>query len=167
MGGTWLPESPARAGAPGPGGESPAIRVLIAEDVRVVRDTLVALLSLEPGIEVAAAVATGDQIVPAALEQRPDVAVLDIGLPGIDGLTAAAELGRRLPGCAVLILTGLDATAGLGAAPHAGVRGFLRKDEPAGELIDAVRAVARGEQVTGSRLAGPAHRPDGDPAQPR
>ena len=103
MGGPRIPVSPARrAGQPGPGGdESPVIRVLIAEDAGVVRDTLVALLGLETGIEVAAAVAAGDQIVPAALEHRPDVALLDIGLPGVDGLTAAAELASlpaQLPG---------------------------------------------------------------------
>jgi two-component system response regulator DesR len=169
MGGPQIPASPARrARHASPGNsESPAIRVLIAEDVDVVRDTLVALLGLEAGIEVAAAVATGDQIVPAALEHRPDVALLDIGLPGVDGLTAAAELASRLPSCRVLILTGLDAPANLGAALRAGVRGFLFKDEPAGELIGAVRAVARGEQVIDSRLAGLAHRPDGDPGQRR
>lgn len=169
MGGPRIPASPARrARQASPGdSESPAIRVLIAEDADVVRDTLVALLGLEAGIEVAAAVATGDQIVPAALEHRPDVALLDIGLPGVDGLTAAAELTSRLPSCRVLILTGLDAPANLGAALRAGVRGFLFKDEPAGELIGAVRAVARGEQVIDSRLAGLVQRPDGDPGQRR
>jgi len=136
---------------------------MIAEDAAVVRDTLVALLGLETDIEVAVAVAAGDQIVPAALRHRPDVALLDIGLPGIDGLTAAGDLASALPGCRVLILTGLDDPANLGAALRAGVRGFLLKDEPAGELIGAIRAVARGEQVIDSRLAGLAHRPDEDP----
>jgi two-component system, NarL family, response regulator DesR len=169
MDGPRIPVSPARrAGQPGPGGdESPVIRVLIAEDVAAVRDTLVALLGLETGIEVAAAVAAGDQIVPAALEHRPDVALLDVGLPGVDGLTAAAELASRLPSCRVLILTGLDAPANLGAALRTGARGFLLKDEPAGELIGAVRAVARGERVIDSRLAGLPHQPGGDPGQQR
>ena len=139
------------------------IRVLVAEDVRVVRDTLVALLGLEADIEVAAAVASGDQIVAAALEHRPDVALLDIGLPGTDGLTAAAELAVRLPGCRVLILTGLEASGNLSAATRAGVHGFLLKDKPAEELIGAVRAVARGERVVDSRLAGP----EGDPGRAR
>lgn len=165
MGGPQIPVSPARHARQASSGddESPVIRVLIAEDAAVVRDTLVSLLGLEPDIEVAAAVAAGDQIVPAALQHRPDVALLDIGLPGVDGLTAAGELRTRLPSCRVLILTGLDAPANLDAALHAGVRGFLLKDEPAGELIGAVRAVARGVQVIDSRLAGLAHRPDGDP----
>jgi two-component system response regulator DesR len=132
------------------------IRVLVAEDVAVVRDTLAALLGLEPDIQVAAAVASGDQVAPAALEHRPDVALLDIGLPKVDGLAAAAELARRLPGCRVLILTGLEAPGHLDAALRAGACGFLLKDGPAGELIDAVRAVARGERVIDARLAGQA-----------
>lgn len=132
------------------------IRVLIAEDVTAVRETLTALVGLEPDLRVVAAISSGDQIVPAAVEHRPDVAVLDIGLPGTDGLTAAAELAQRLPGCRVLILTGLEAPGNLPAAWRAGVAGFLLKDGPAGELIAAVRAVAQGEQVLDSRLAGEA-----------
>ena len=143
-----------------------AVRVLVAEDAPVLRDTLVALLGLEPGIEVVAAVASGDQIGPAALEHRPDVALLDIGLPGVDGLTAASELAERLPGCRVLILTGLDAPAHLAAARRARVSGFLVKDQPADELIGAVRAVARGEQVIDSRLAGPPGPAEPGPAEP-
>jgi two-component system response regulator DesR len=83
------------------------IRVLVAEDVRILRDTLVAVLALETDIEVVAELASGDRIVPTAVEQRPNVAVLDIDLPGLDGLSAAAELHERLPECRVLILTGL------------------------------------------------------------
>ena len=145
---------PARSGQQA--GWRPAIRVLVAEDVAVVRETVVALLGLEPGIEVAAALASGDQIVPAAVLHRPDVALLDIGLPGIDGLTAAAQLAGQLPGCRVLILTGLQAPAGLEAALRAGVSGFLLKDGTADDLIRAVRAVARGERVIDPRLAGTA-----------
>jgi two-component system, NarL family, response regulator DesR len=128
------------------------IRVLIAEDVRVVRETLVALLSQEEDIEVVAAVASGDWIVPAALEHHPDVALLDIDLPGADGLTAAAELAGRLPGCRALILTGLGTPENLRRALAAGVLGFWLKDGPAGELIDAVRAVAAGGRVFDPRL---------------
>ncbi len=141
------------------------IRVLVAEDVPVVRETLAALLGLEPGIQVAAAVGSGDQIVPAAVEHRPDVALLDIGLPGTDGLTAAAELATRVPGCRVLILTGLESPGNLGAALRAGVAGFLLKDGPADELIRTVRAVARGEQVIDARLAGQAPGPAGPPTE--
>lgn len=131
------------------------IGVLVAEDVPAVRQTLTALLGLEPDIEVRAAVASGDQIVPAALEHHPHVALLDIGLPGTGGITAAAELARRLPACRVLILTGIEEPGNLEAAIGAGACGFLLKDGPADELIAAVRAVARGEQVIDPRLAGP------------
>lgn len=126
-------------------------RVLVAEDVEVLRDTLVALLELEGDLEVVAALATGDRIVPEALERDPDVALLDIDLPGTDGLTAAAELRDRLPACRVLILTGIlsgPATPDIRTlALAAGVSGFLVKDGPADDLIDAVRRVARGERV--------------------
>jgi two-component system, NarL family, response regulator DesR len=130
------------------------IRVLVAEDAAVLRQTLISLLSLEPDIEVTAALATGDQIIPTALEHYPDVALLDIGLPGTDGLTAAAELARRLPGCRVMILTGLASPGNLEAALRVGARGFLLKDSTADELIAAIRAVARGERVIDPRLGG-------------
>ena len=120
----------------------------------MVRRTLVSLLGLEPDIEVTAALATGDQIIPAALEHHPDVALLDIDLPGTSGLAAAAELARRLPACRVMILTGLAAPGNLEAARRAGARGFLLKDSTADELIAAIRAVARGEQVIDPRLGG-------------
>src|SRR5690606_22395774 len=87
--------------------EERVVRVLIAEDMRILRDTLVAVLDLEEALEVVAAVASGDGIIPAALEHRPDVAVLDIDLPVVDGLTAAAELHEKVPSCRILILTGL------------------------------------------------------------
>lgn len=139
------------------------IRVLVAEDVRVVRETLVALLALEDDVEVVAAVAAGDHILPAALEQHPDVALLDIDLPGVDGLTAAAELAARLPGCRALILTGLGTPENLRRALAAGVPGFWLKDGPAGELIDAVRTVAAGGRVIDPRLGQVA---DGSRADP-
>jgi two-component system, NarL family, response regulator DesR len=132
-------------------GRRRVIRVLLAEDVAVVRDTLAALLGLEPDLEVCAAVASGDDIVPYALAHGPDVAVLDIDLPGINGLAAAADLLRELPACKVLILTGLDTPGNLDAALSAGAHAYLLKDRPAEELISAVRAVARGERVIDPR----------------
>jgi two-component system, NarL family, response regulator DesR len=151
-----VPASP--QGQPGPeraGAERRVIRVLLAEDVRAVRETLAALLDLEADIEVAAAVASGDQVVPAAVEHRPDVALLDIGLPGTDGITAAGQLAGLLPHCRVLIVTGLDAPGNLDAALRAGARGFLLKEGPAAGIIGAVRAVARGERVIDPRLSNP------------
>jgi len=167
MGSTPVPAPPARQHAPRAGSTGPrrVIRVLLAEDVTVVRDTLAALLGLEPDIEVTAALASGDQIIPAALAQRPDVALLDIGLPGTSGLAAAAQLARHLPACRVLILTGLEACGNLDAARQAGARGFLLKDIPAENLIAAVRAVARGEQVIDPRLAGALPDPGPGPGQ--
>jgi two-component system response regulator DesR len=131
--------------------------------VQVVRETLVALLSLEDDIEVVASLASGDQIVPAALRHRPDVALLDIDLPGADGLTAAAELAARLPACRTLILTGLGTPENLRRALEAGVPGFLLKDGPADELIEAVRAVARGDRIVDPQLAHLADGPGPDP----
>jgi len=127
------------------------IRVLVAEDTRILRETLVTLFSLEDGIEVVAQVAAGTGIVPAALEHRPDVALLDIGMPGADGLSAAAELARRLPDCNVVVLTALETPDNRRRAAAAGVSGFLLKGVPAAMLIDAVRSAAR---QAGSRRPG-------------
>ena len=127
------------------------IRVLVAEDTRILRETLVTLFSLEDGIEVVAQVAAGTGIVPAAIEHRPDVALLDIGMPGADGLSAAAELSRRLPDCNVVVLTALETPDNRRRAAAAGVSGFLLKGVPAATLIDAVRSAAR---QAGSRRPG-------------
>jgi two-component system response regulator DesR len=120
------------------------IRVLVAEDMRILRDTLVSVLNLEEDIEVVAQVAVGDGIVPAALAERPDLAVLDIDMPRVDGLTAAAELHERLPACRVVILTVLGRPGLLRRALAAHVSGFLVKDAPSDELIGALRRVAAG-----------------------
>jgi two-component system response regulator DesR len=127
--------------------------VLIAEDMRILRDTLVAVLNLEDDLEVVAEVASGDRIVPAALEHRPDVAVVDIDLPAIDGLTAAAELHRLAPACRILVLTGLGQPGHLRRAVAAHVSGFMVKDAPSDELVAAVRQVAGGGRVFDPKLA--------------
>jgi two-component system, NarL family, response regulator DesR len=129
------------------------VRVLVAEDMQILRDTLVAVLDLEDDIEVVGEIATGDKVVPAALALRPDVAVVDIDLPGVDGLTAAAALRDRLPECRVLILTALAVPSNLRRALDAHVAGFLGKDAPSQDLIAAVRRVAAGERVIDPRLA--------------
>ncbi|MGW0801416.1 response regulator transcription factor [Nonomuraea sp. NPDC002799] len=143
------------------------IRVLIAEDMRILRDTLVALLELEDDFEIVAELASGPEILPAALHHQPDVAVLDIDLPGTDGLTAAAELHRRLPQCRVLILTGLGIPGTLRRALAAHVSGFIVKDAPSQELIDAVRRVAAGERVIDAKLALAALETADNPLSPR
>jgi two-component system response regulator DesR len=123
------------------------IRVLIAEDMHLIRGALVALISLEADMRVVAELDRGDAIVDTAVETRPDVAVLDIDLPGLDGLTAAAQLHHRLPECHTLVLTGLSQPGSLLRALQAHVRGFIVKDAPVETLADGIRRVARGERV--------------------
>jgi len=129
------------------------IDVLLAEDMHMVRGALVALLSLEPDIRVVAEVASGDEILPAARRHHPNVAVIDIDLPGIDGLSAAAELHEKLPECRTLILTSLGRPGTLRRALSARVGGFRLKDAPAAELADPIRGVASGRRVVDSQLA--------------
>src|SRR5499425_1529691 len=128
------------------------IRVLIAEDMHLIRGALVALLKLEPDIEVVAELDRGDVIVETALRTKPDVAVLDIDLPGLDGLSAATALHERLPSCRTLVLTGLSQPGNLLRALKAHVKGFLLKDAPAAELANAIRSVAEGRRVLDPEL---------------
>ena len=128
------------------------IRVLIAEDMHMVRGALVALLSLEDDMQVVAELERGDRIVQTALETQPDVAVVDIDLPGVDGLTADEQLYQRLPECRTLVLTGLSQPGNLLHALKVHVRGFIVKDAPADTLADGVRRVARGERVIDPEL---------------
>lgn len=129
------------------------IKVMIAEDVHMVRGALVALLRLESDIEVVAEVAGGNEIMPAAQATHPDVAVIDIDLPGKDGLTAAAELHEALPECRTLILTSLGRPGTLRRALAAKVGGFLLKDAPPDKLASAIREVSVGRRVVDSELA--------------
>ena len=122
------------------------IRILLAEDQHLIRGALLALIRLEPDMDVVADVDNGDDIVPTARRLRPDVAVLDIELPGTDGLTAAAELRDELPETKVLILTGLGHPGHLARALEAQVGGFMRKNAPSDELADALRRVAKGQR---------------------
>jgi two-component system response regulator DesR len=129
------------------------ITVLLAEDMHMVRGALVALLSLEPDINVVAEAVAGDEILPAARRTNPDVAVIDIDLPGIDGLTAAGEIHQHLPECRTLILTSHGRPGALRRALSAKVGGFLMKDTPAAELATAIREVVAGRRVIDSQLA--------------
>src|ERR1700744_5292840 len=123
------------------------IRVLLAEDMRILRDTLVSVLNLEDDIKVVAQVEAGTNIVPAVLAAGPALPVLDIDLPGLDGITAAAQLHERLPACRVVILTVLGRPGQLREALDAHVSGFMVKDAPSDQLIDVLRRVAAGERV--------------------
>jgi two-component system response regulator DesR len=129
------------------------IRVLVAEDTAILRDTLVAVIDLQPDLEVVAQLPSGGAIVRTAAETTADVALLDIDLPEMDGLSAAAELRREVPGCRVLILTAHAQPRNLRAALAAEVAGFLPKDTPASELIDAIREVAAGRRVVDASTA--------------
>jgi two-component system response regulator DesR len=129
------------------------IKVLLAEDMHMVRGALVALLGLEPDIVVVAEVASGDRILPMALLHRPDVAVIDIDLPLVDGLTAAVAVREQLPEVRTLILTSLGRPGTLRRALTARVDGFLLKDAPPDRLADAIRDVAAGKRVLDSQLA--------------
>lgn len=119
----------------------------------MVRGALAALLGLERDLQVVVQVARGDQVVEAALAHTPDVALLDIEMPGLDGLDAAALLRAALPSCAVLILTTFGRPGYLARAMRAGVRGFLVKDAPAAELATAIRKVMHGGKVIDPGLA--------------
>jgi two-component system, NarL family, response regulator DesR len=129
------------------------IRVLLAEDQAMVRGALRALLALEEDIAVVAEVSRGDQVVDAALAATPDVALLDIEMPGLDGISAGAALRLALPGCRTLILTTFGKPGFLRRAMEAGVSGFLLKDAPPQELALAIRKTARGERVVDPGLA--------------
>ncbi|WP_128381506.1 response regulator transcription factor [Streptomyces cavernae] len=130
-----------------------SIRVLLAEDQRMMRGALAVLLGMEPDMEVVAQIANGDTIVDTALRTRPDVALLDIELPGRSGLDAAADLHRECPDCRVLILTTFGRPGYLRRAMEAGAAGFLVKDGPVEELAEAIRRVLTGERVIDPALA--------------
>ena len=129
------------------------IRVLVAEDQTMVRGALRALLELEEDIEVVAEVGRGDEVVPAAKEHRPDVALLDIEMPGGDGLAAARELAVAVPECRAVVLTTFGRPGFLRRAMEVGAAGFLVKDAPVAELARAIRSVRAGERVIDRDLA--------------
>jgi two-component system response regulator DesR len=129
------------------------IRVLIAEDQAMVRGALASLLRLEDDIEVVAEVERGDTVLTAAQRTRPDVALLDIEMPGLDGIAAAAELARERPETRTLILTTFGRPGYMRRALAQGASGFLLKDAPASELAQAIRAVAAGRRAIDPTLA--------------
>ena len=143
------------------------IRVLIAEDQAMVRGALASLLTLEGDIEVVAEVARGDEVVAAARDAAIDVALLDIEMPGGDGLTAAGELADALPDVRVVILTTFGRPGYLRRAMESGARGFVLKDAPATELATAIRRVMDGERVLDPTLAAAALADGESPLTPR
>jgi two-component system response regulator DesR len=143
------------------------IRVLVAEDQAMVRGALVSLLSLEDDIAVVAEVERGDLAVAAAKTHSPDVALLDVEMPVLDGIAAAAQIAREAPGTRSLILTTFGRPGYLRRALEGGATGFLLKDAPAAELACAIRAVAQGQRVVDPQLAAEALAEGESPLTPR
>jgi len=129
------------------------LRLLIADDQALVRGALAALLDLETDLIVVGQVGRGDEVVTAALDCRPDMALLDIEMPGLDGIAACAALTRALPTCRVLMVTTFGRPGYVRRALAAGARGFVVKDTPAAQLAEAVRRVAAGLRVIDPTLA--------------
>jgi two-component system, NarL family, response regulator DesR len=143
------------------------IRLLIADDQELIRTALARLLDLEEDFTVVASVGRGDEIVPAAKATSPDVALLDIEMPGIDGLAAAAILTEQLPACHCLILTTFGRPGYLRRAMESGAHGFVVKDAPVDELSVAIRRVAAGERVVDPTLAAQTLAHGASPLTPR
>ncbi|MFE9652444.1 response regulator [Micromonospora sp. NPDC006431] len=129
------------------------IKLLLADDQALVRGALAALLSLEPDLTVVAEVGRGDEVVAEARRTRPDVALLDVEMPGLDGIAATAALRAAVPGCRVLVVTTFGRPGYLRRAMEAGANGFVVKDTPARQLADAVRRVHAGLRVVDPTLA--------------
>lgn len=143
------------------------IRILLAEDQAMVRGALTALLRLEEDIEVVAEVSQGHQVLEAAMKSQPDVALLDVEMPGADGLTAAQALHKNLPSCRIVILTTFGRSGYLRRAMESGAVGFLLKDAPAEQLAVAIRRVMAGERVVDPDLALSALSDGDNPLTPR
>jgi len=143
------------------------IRVLLAEDQAMIREALAALLSFEDDIEVVAQVGRGDEVTQAALASKPDVALLDIEMPGMDGLTAAAALSQASPGTKIVILTTFGRPGYLRRAMEAGASGFVVKDSPADRLARTIRQVLSGQRVIDPELAAAALSEGASPLTPR
>jgi len=146
---------------------SAPIRLLLADDQALVRGALAALLALEVDLEVVAEVGRGDDVVPEARRTQPDVALLDVEMPGLDGISATAALRAALPSCRVLVVTTFGRPGYLRRAMAAGASGFVVKDTPARQLADAVRRVAAGLRVVDPTLAAETLAAGENPLTPR
>ncbi len=129
------------------------IRLLLADDQALVRGAIASLLDLEVDLEVVAQVGRGDEVVTAARASRADVALLDVEMPGLDGIGAARALRLEYPACRALIVTTFGRPGYVRLALEAGASGFIVKDTPSGQLADAVRRVAAGDRVVDPTLA--------------
>ena len=143
------------------------IRILLAEDQGMVRGALASLLNLEPDLEVVGQVSDGTRVVDETMRLKPDVALLDIEMPGLDGLSAAEALRAAKADCRVLILTTFGRPGYLRRAMAAGASGFLVKDGPVELLADAIRRVLAGERVIDPKLAVAALSAGDNPLSPR
>jgi DNA-binding NarL/FixJ family response regulator len=148
------------------------IRVVVADDQAIIRDGLVTVLGLLPDMEVVGSAADGAEAVALAVAERPDVVLMDLRMPVLDGVGATERIMREAPGSAVLVLTTFADDDSILAALRAGARGYLTKDAGRAELASAVRAVARGQatfapevgaRIIGSLTSAPPARP-ADPA---
>lgn len=129
------------------------IRLLLADDQDLVRGALAALLGLEPDLEVVGEVGRGDEVLDACRTHRPDVVLMDVEMPGMDGLEASAQVRAALPDVKILVVTTFGRPGFLRRAMQAGVQGFVVKDTPARQLADAVRRVHAGLRVVDPQLA--------------
>jgi two-component system response regulator DesR len=143
------------------------IRVLLAEDQAMIREALAALLSFEEDMEVVAQVGRGDEVKQAAQDTKPDVALLDIEMPGMDGLSAAAELRLTCPDTRIIILTTFGRPGYLRRAMESGASGFIVKDSPADKLARTIRDVLAGQRVIDPDLAAAALAEGASPLTPR
>ncbi|SDS10571.1 two component transcriptional regulator, LuxR family [Friedmanniella luteola] len=142
-------------------------RVLLADDETLLRDALAALLALEPTLDVVAVAASGPEALALARRQRPDVALLDLQMPGLDGIAVAEELRTLVPGCASVILTSHGRPGYLKSALSAGVRGFLPKTVAGSVLVSVIATVASGGRYVDPQLAAEAIGAGDSPLTPR
>jgi two-component system, NarL family, response regulator DesR len=154
-------------GAPGPICERDCLRILVAEEVALIRDALVALIQMEPDLAVVAEVDRSDKILRLALHHRPDVAIIDVDRPGSDALQAAANLCERLPSCRTLVLTSLGRPGMVRGVLASDVTGFVVKEAPAGQLVAAIRHVAAGHRMVGPEIAAATWDSEGKPLSQR